>query len=275
MRWRSGALLVAGLVLGGCGSAAGDAPPGVAEGGPAGPGDPGMTGTLTVLAAASLTDVFADLEEQLEAANPQLEVRFSFAGSSTLAAQVLQGAPADVLATADEAQMARVADAGQVADPAVFAENPLVLVVPAGNPAGIDLPAGGDGVPGLADLLPADLTLAVCAPEVPCGAAAEEVLAASRTPAAPDTYEDDVRAVLTKVVLGEVDAGLVYRSDVRAAGDDVRAFDFRESSAAVNRYPIGVLEGAGNPVAAQAFVDLVRSAEGQQALADAGFSPPS
>ena len=268
MRWRSGALLVVGLVLGACGSAGGDAPPGVAEGGPAGPGDPGMTGTLTVLAAASLTDVFAVLGEQLEAANPQLEVRFSFAGSSALAAQVLQGAPADVLATADEQQMARVADAGLVDAPAVFAENPLVLVVPAENPAGIEQPAGRDGVPGLADLLPADLALAVCAPEVPCGAAAEEVLAASGTPATPDTYEDDVRAVLTKVVLGEVDAGLVYRSDVRA-------FAFGESSAAVNRYPIGVLEGAGNPAAARAFVDLVRSAAGQRALADAGFSPPS
>lgn len=275
MRYRSAALLVVGLVLGGCGTTGRDAPPGVAEEGPAGPGDPGMTGTLTVLAAASLTDVFADLEEQLEGANPQLEVRFSFAGSSALAAQVLQGAPADVLATADEEQMARVADAGLVDAPAVFAENPLVLVVPAENPAGIEQPAGRDGVPGLADLLPADLTLAVCAPEVPCGAAAEEVLAASGTPATPDTYEDDVRAVLTKVVLGEVDAGLVYRSDVRAAGDDVRAFAFGESSAAVNRYPIGVLEGAGNPAAARAFVDLVRSAEGQRALADAGFSPPS
>ncbi|MGY2083389.1 molybdate ABC transporter substrate-binding protein [Blastococcus sp. SYSU DS0539] len=276
MRRRPAALLLLGaLLLGGCGSTGGDAPPGVAEGGPGGTGDPGMTGTLTVLAAASLTDVFAELEEQLEVANPQLEVRVSSAGSSALAAQVLQGAPADVLATADEAQMARVVDAGLVADPEVFAENPLVLVTPAENPAGVEQPAGRAGIPGLADLLPRDLTLAVCAPEVPCGAAAEQVLTASGARATPDTYEDDVRAVLTKVVLGEVDAGLVYLSDVRAAGDDVRAFDFRESSAAVNRYPIGVLEGAGDPAAAQAFVDLVRSPEGQQVLADAGFLPPS
>ncbi|MGY2064113.1 molybdate ABC transporter substrate-binding protein [Blastococcus sp. SYSU DS0619] len=270
-------VLLVGCLLGlaGCGSPQGDAPPGVAEEGPAGPGDPGLTGTLTVLAAASLTDVFTVLEERLEGANPQLEVRFSFAGSSALAAQVLQGAPADVLATADEAQMARVADAGLVGDPEVFAENPLVLVTPAENPAGIEQPDDRSGTPGLADLLLADLALAVCAPEVPCGAAAQQVLTASGSPASPDTYEDDVRAVLTKVVLGEVDAGLVYLSDVSAAGDDVRAFAFRESSAAINRYPIAVLAASGNPAAAEAFVDLVRSPVGQQALADAGFSPPS
>ncbi|MGY1916680.1 molybdate ABC transporter substrate-binding protein [Blastococcus sp. SYSU DS0973] len=244
------------------------------ESGPVEPGDPAIAGTLTVLAAASLTDVFAELEERLEVGHPKLEVRFSFAGSSALAAQVLQGAPADVLATADEAQMARVADAGLVTDPEVFAANPLVLVAPAGNPAGIGLPGDVD-VPGLAELLPEDVTLAVCAPEVPCGAAAAEVLAASGTPAAPDTYEDDVRAVLTKVVLGEVDAGLVYLSDVHAVGDDVRSFAFSEAAQAVNRYPIGVLQESGAPAAAQAFVDLVLSAEGQQILADAGFLSPS
>jgi molybdate transport system substrate-binding protein len=268
------AAVAALLALAACG-AAGDAPPGAAEEPPSGPGDPGLTGTLTVLAAASLTDVFTGFEERLEGANPQLEVRLSFAGSSALATQALQGAPADVLATADETQMTRVTDAGLVAGTELFAENPLMLVTPRENPSAIEQPAGGTGIPGLADLLPEDLTLAVCAPEVPCGAAAAEVLEASGTPATPDTYEDDVRAVLTKVMLGEVDAGLVYLSDVRAAGDDVRAFAFREAARAVNRYPVGVLVDSANPAAAQAFADLVLSEEGQQALADAGFQPPS
>nr|WP_204262220.1 molybdate ABC transporter substrate-binding protein [Blastococcus saxobsidens] len=266
-------MLVLGLVLSGCGSTVGDAPPGAAEEGPAGPGDPGITGTLTVLAAASLTDVFAVLGEQLEAANPQLEVRFSFAGSSALAAQVLQGAPADVLATADEAQMARVEEAALVEGAVVFAENALMLAVPADNPDGVALPGGG-GTPSLAELVPADATMAVCAPEVPCGALSAAVLEAAGLTGAPDTYEDDVRAVLTKVQLGEVDAGLVYVSDVRSAGDSVLAFGFREGIAARNSFPIGVLEDAPNAAAGQAFVDLVRSEEGRQALADAGFLPP-
>lgn len=269
----AGLVALAGLV--GCTGGGRDAPPGVAEE-ESGEwtGDPGLTGTLTVFAAASLTDVFTELETRMEVANPQLEVRINYAGSSALAAQLVQGAPADVFASADEAQMARLEDDGLVTDTDVFARNPLMLAVPLDNPEGIIPPEGRAGIPSLADLITAEMTVAVCAPEVPCGAAAAEVLAAGGLRDAPDTYDDDVRSVLTKVQLGEVDAGLVYVSDVHAAGDEILAYAFEESSRAVNSDPVGVLEDAPNPAAARAFVDLVLSEAGQQALAGAGFQPP-
>ncbi|MFQ1002252.1 molybdate ABC transporter substrate-binding protein [Modestobacter sp. SSW1-42] len=256
----------AAVVLGvsACGGSAADTTAPSSDGGD-------LDGTLTVFAAASLTDVFTALGDQLEEQHPQLDVRFSFAGSSALATQLGQGAPADVFAAADEAQMARVQDAGLVEEPAVFAENRLVLVVPPADPAGLRLPKGVAGAPSLADVLTSDVTLAVCAEEVPCGAAAAAVLAAAGSPATPDTYEEDVRAVLTKVELGEVDAGLVYVSDAAAAGDQVVALGFREAEQAVNRYPVAVLTDAPNPDAARAFSELVRSPAGQRALHDAGF----
>jgi molybdate transport system substrate-binding protein len=248
------------LVLAGCG--------GSADGGTAAPSSSAtdVSGTLTVFAAASLTDVFTGLGERLEADAPGLDVQFNFAGSSALATQVTQGAPADVFASANESQMAVVTDAGLAdGEPSVFAANVLQIAVPAGNPAGIT---------GLADFAREDLTLAVCAPQVPCGAAAEDVFAAAGVTAAPDTLEEDVRAALTKVELGEVDAALVYTTDVTAAGDAVEGIDVPEAGQAVNEYPIAVLADAPNPGAAAAFVELVRSEEGQQALADAGFRTP-
>ena len=253
-----------------CTGAPADVPP--AQGAAPAADAEGLSGTLTVFAAASLTDVFTTLGDQLEQQHPQLDVQFSFAGSSALAAQLTQGAPADVFAAADVAQMDRVQDAGLVGNPAVFARNRLMLVVPPDNPAGLYAPGGG-GIPSLADILSSDVTLAVCAEEVPCGAAAAKVLAAAGSPATPDTYEEDVRAVLTKVELGEVDAGLVYVSDVKAAGDQVIAYAFREGEQAVNEYEAAVLTDAPNPAAAEAFTDLLRSDAGQAALADAGFPP--
>ncbi|WP_324274984.1 molybdate ABC transporter substrate-binding protein [Blastococcus brunescens] len=202
-------------------------------------------------------------------------MQINAAGSSALAGQLEQGAPADVFASADEAQMARLEDGGLVDDAVVFARNPLMLAVPLDNPRGIALPEGRAGIPSLADLITADMTVAVCAPEVPCGAAAAEVLDAAGLSNAPDTYEDDVRAVLTKVQLDEVDAGLVYVSDVHAAEDAILAYAFSESERAINSYPVGVLTDAPNPAAARAFVDLVLSDAGQEALADAGFQPPA
>jgi molybdate transport system substrate-binding protein len=255
------------LLLAGCGGGAQGA--GTPRTDPA--GEP--SGTLTVFAAASLTDVFTGFGEQLEDRYPELDVRFNFAGSSALATQLAGGAPADVYASADESHMADVEDEGLVDDLALFASNRLVLVVPRENPAGVTPPEAA-GIPQLAELVPGDLTMAVCAPEVPCGAAAAEVLGAAGLEDVPDTYEDDVRAVLTKVQLGEVDAGLVYVSDVHAAGDRVLAYAFAEAERAVNRYPVGELTDAPNPVAARAFVDLVLSPEGQQELRDAGFFEP-
>ena len=226
-----------------------------------------LTGTLTVLAAASLTDVFTDLGDRLMAQNPSLEVRFGFAGSSALARQIVQGAPADVFALADESMLRVVTDAGlQAAPPTVFARNVLEIAVPAGNPG---------GVTGLADFADRDLALAICAAEVPCGAAARQVFQAGGVTAVPDTEEEDVRAALTKVELGEVDAALVYASDVRSAGSAVEGIPFPEADDAVNAYPICILRAAPNPDAARAFVALVLSEEGQAALEDAGFRPPA
>ena len=248
------------LVAAGCGGSADDA--GTAPGSDAA----GLGGTLTVFAAASLTDVFTGLGERLEADHPGLDMRFTFAGSSALATQVTQGAPADVFASANESQMAVVTDAGLAdGEPQVFAANVLQIAVPAGNPA---------GVTGLADFARGELALAVCAPQVPCGAAAEDLFTAAGVPASPDTLEEDVRAALTKVELGEVDAALVYTTDVTAAGEAVEGVDVPEAEQAVNEYPIAVLADAPNPAAATAFVELVRSEEGREALADAGFRVP-
>jgi len=258
-------LLAAGTLLAGCGGS-GSADDAGGEAAPA-TEDSGLSGTLTVFAAASLTDVFTGLGDDLMAANPDLGIRFNFAGSSALATQIVQGAPADVFASANQAQMAVVTDADLGAgEPAVFTENVLEIAVPAGNP--------GD-VTGLADFADADLALAVCADEVPCGAAAAQVFEAAGITAMPDTEEEDVRAALTKVQLGEVDAALVYASDVRSAGSDVEGIEFPEAEEAVNEYPICALAEAPNPEAAQAFVDLVLSDEGQEALEGAGFRAPS
>jgi len=257
------ALLAAGTVLVGCSADSDDTDsPDTAD---------DIGGTLTVFAAASLTDVFTELGDELEDRYPGLDVQFSFAGSSALAGQLEQGAPADVFASADEAQMARMTDAGLATDPQIFAGNSLVLAVPPGNPGDVPVPSAESGPSSLTQFIDDDATLAVCAPEVPCGAAAAEVLEASGLSGAPDTYEDDVRAVLTKVQLGEVDAGLVYHSDVTAAGDSVVFYDFEEAELAFNRYPLVGLADAPNPEAARAFVELVLSSEGQEALLGAGF----
>ena len=162
--------------------------------------------------------------------------------------------------------MATVVDAsGAAGEPTVFARNVLQLVVPTGNPA---------GVTGLDDLADPELTIALCAPEVPCGSAAEELFAAAGLTAAPDTLEQDVKAVLSKVELGEVDAALVYRTDVLAAGDAVEGIDLPEAEDAANEYPVVVLAESPNPAAAQAFVDMVLSADGQDVLTGAGFQAP-
>ncbi|KQS66715.1 molybdate ABC transporter substrate-binding protein [Modestobacter sp. Leaf380] len=265
MRLRAPLTLAAAglLALTACGGSTTDAASpadGTAAGG-------GLTGTLTVFAAASLTDVFTDLGDRLMADNPGLTVTFNFAGSSALATQVTQGAPADVFASANQTQMTVVTDAGLAdGDPTVFAENVLAIAVPEGNPA---------DVTGIADFGDADLTLAVCAPDVPCGAAAEQVFEAAGVTAQPDTLEEDVRAALTKVELGEVDAALVYASDVQSAAGRVEGIAFPEAEDAVNDYPIAQLSDAPNPEAARAFLDLVGSDAGQQALTDAGFRSPS
>jgi molybdate transport system substrate-binding protein len=219
---------------------------------------------LTVLAAASLTDAFTALEEEFEADHPGVDVRISFAGSSALVQQIANGAPADVFASADEKNMAKVAEFAE-GEPRLFATNRLTIAVPPGNPAKIT---------SFADLAEAGVTVVVCAPQVPCGAATEKVEKATGVTLTPASEEQDVKSVLGKVRAGEADAGLVYVTDVNSAGGAVTGIAFPESAAAVNSYPITVLKDAPRPELAGEFVALVRGAAGRAALEKVGFVVP-
>lgn len=225
-----------------------------------------VSGTVTVFAAASLTETFTELGEQFEAAHPGVKVVYSFGASSALAEQINQGAPADVFASAAPKNMQQVRDKGEVtATPVTFVRNRLEIAVPRGNLGHIT---------GLADFGKTEPKLALCAMQVPCGAAARTVFETAGITPQPDTREQDVKAVLTKVTLGEVDAALVYRTDVKAAGDKVEGIDFPESGKAVNDYPVAPLAHAPNAAAATAFVDFVTSAQAKTVFAAAGFDTP-
>ena len=230
------------------------------------PGSGPISGTVTIFAAASLTETFTKLGHDFEAAHPGTRAVFSFGGSSSLAQQIRQGAPADVFASAAPANMQQVVDTGDVtAHPATFVSNRLEIAVPKGNPGRIA---------GLADFGRTEPRIALCAVQVPCGAAAEQVFAISGITPQPDTREQDVKAALTKVTLDEVDAALVYRTDVRAAGDKVEGIDFPESGKVVNTYPIAPLAKAPNAAAATAFVDYIHSEYAKKVFTDAGFDTP-
>ncbi|GIF09192.1 molybdate ABC transporter substrate-binding protein [Actinoplanes siamensis] len=245
--------------------------------GPAGCGDPagtptaragegGVSGTVNVFAAASLTESFTTLGKRFEAAHRGATVTFNFAGSSALATQINQGAPADVFASAAPANMSTVTAAGNAAGtPTTFVRNQLVIAVAKGNPKKIA---------GLSGLTGPGIKVALCAEAVPCGAAARTALDASGAALTPVTLEQDVRAALAKVKLGEVDAALVYRTDAKASSGDVDAIEFPESAKAVNEYPIVVLRKAANAAGARAFVDYVLSADGRSVLTGAGFQAP-
>jgi molybdate transport system substrate-binding protein len=244
----------AALLLAGCGGG------GAAAGAPAG------TRTLTVSAASSLTDVFGTLEPVFEAAHPGVDVVYNFGGSSDLAAQIVNGAPADVFASANRTPMTTVADAGLVAgEPAVVVTNRLQIAVAPGNP---------EGVRGFADLAAPGLTLVVCAPAVPCGAATEQVERVTGVTLSPVSEAENVRDVLSQVATGNADAGLVYVTDVASAGGEVEGVAFPESSAAVNEYPVAALTGAPQPEAAAEFVAFVQGAEARAVFEAAGFGTP-
>jgi molybdate transport system substrate-binding protein len=228
-----------------------------------GSSDDGGT-TLTVYAAASLTTTFTQIGEEFERQHDGVQVEFSFGGSSDLVAQIQEGAPADVFASADAATMDKLtADDLQAADPQDFASNTLEIAVPPGNPG---------TVTSLADLATGGLNVVVCAPEVPCGAATQEVEDATGVDIRPVSEEQSVTDVLAKVTSGEADAGLVYVTDVQAAGDDVEGVPFLESSEAVNTYPVVALKDAADADLAQQFVDLVLGDTGQSILEEAGFA---
>jgi molybdate transport system substrate-binding protein len=210
--------------------------------------------TLTVFAAASLTDVFPQIASDFEREYPGVKVRFSFAGSQSLVAQVQQGAPADVLATADETSMAAVTSAR---DPKVFARNRLAIVAPLGEP-----------VPSLKALGRPELRVVLGGPTVPVGRAAREALSRAEVTVHPVSEEPDVRSVLTKVALGEADAGIVYATDLKGATKLVTSAVLPPI---VTNLPIAALDSSAD---AADFVSDLLSPEGQKVLADYGFAPP-
>jgi molybdate transport system substrate-binding protein len=248
-------LALAGLVLSGC---AQDPSPRTV------PTTRNATGSITVDAAASLNGVFPALARSFERQHPGATVTFNFGGSSALAASIVSGAPVDVFAAASTTTMRTVQDASLVAgEPVVVARNRLEIAVPPGNPGRIT---------GLADFADPGRTVVVCDATVPCGAAAKQVFALAKVAARPDSYEPDVTSVLTKVEGNDADAGLVYATDVRAAGRKVEGIPFDEASQSVTDYPIVALEGSANAALAHAWVTYVRAHEGD--LQAAGFLAP-
>jgi molybdate transport system substrate-binding protein len=252
-RARLAALLaVAALALAGCGG-----------GDDAGGSGAAAPGEIKVFAAASLTAAFTELGERYSSANGGAEVTFNFAGSQALATQIQQAAPADVFASADLPNMDKVKDL--VGTPQNFASNRLAIVVEQGNPKGVE---------GLADLADPDLKVVLAAEEVPAGKYAKQVLDQAGVSVTPVSREDNVKAVVTKVSLGEADAGIVYVTDVTAGGDKVEGVDVPEDQNVTATYPMATVKASEAPQAAQAFLDLVLSAEGQQVLKEYGFLPP-
>ncbi|MER5469360.1 molybdate ABC transporter substrate-binding protein [Streptomyces sp. NPDC002935] len=228
---------------------------------------PKLSGTVTVFAAASLKESFTTLGKDFEKAHPGTKVTFNFGGSDTLAASITGGAPADVFAAASPKTMAIVTDKNDAATaPATFVRNQLEIATLPGNP---------DKVASLKDLTKSGLKVVLCDKTVPCGAAAQKALDASKLKLTPVSYEQDVKSALTKVELKEADAAVVYKTDVKAAGDKVEGVEFPESADAINEYPIALLKDAPNAAAAKAFIELVRSAEGQKVLTAAGFLQPT
>jgi len=249
----------AAVVLAGCASSAPAASPAPATADTLG-------GAITVFAAASLMATFTELAADFEEAHPATTVVLNFAGSADLVTQIAEGAPADVFASADERNMAKLTDAGLVSgQPVDFATNVLEIAVPPGNPAGIET---------FADLAAPDVKLVICAPEVPCGAAVITVEGATGVTLTPVSEESSVTDVLGKVTSGEADAGLVYVTDVIAAGDAVDGAPFDESADAVNTYPIATLQDAAASDVAAAFVAFITGESGRAVLAAAGFGEP-
>jgi len=220
--------------------------------------------TLTVYAAASLKSTFTQIGEKFEAEHPGVTVEFSFAGSSDLVAQIENGAPADVFASADIKNMDKAADLVD-GDPANFATNVLQIATPPDHPAQVG---------SLDDLTASGVKVVVCAPEVPCGNAAVTVEKSAGIDIKPVSEEQSVTDVLNKVISGEADAGLVYVTDVTGAGEKVKGITFPESDSAVNTYPIAALSGGDHLDLAHQFVTFVTGSVGQGILTAAGFGTP-
>ncbi|MGI8685065.1 MAG: molybdate ABC transporter substrate-binding protein [Acidimicrobiales bacterium] len=251
--------LCCALAAGACGHDDGNAPPTAAPGRPSGP--------LTVFAATSLTEVFEELGQAFEADHDGVTVTFNFAGSSDLARQINEGGRADVFASADEETMAAVTAAGNAAGPRVVARNGLAIIVEKGNPERMST---------LADLARPGIVLVLCAPAVPCGRLAAAAFTKARVTPAPASLEENVKAVVSKVTLGEADAGIVYRSDAQGAADEAEGIDIGGGDDGTLQavYPMAVTTTAANPVTAEAWVDFVLSSRGRRALQASGFLGP-
>lgn len=220
---------------------------------------------VTVFAASSLTDAFDSLTTAFEAEHPGITVTVNTGASSELAAQILQGAPADVFAAADTTNMQKVVDAGAAADPVTFATNRLAIMVEPSNPR---------QVTSLADLARPDLAVVLCAPEVPCGRYAAQVLGDAGVQVTPKSLEQNVKAVVTKVTAGEADAGIVYWTDVLAARGAAAGIEIPAELNVTATYPIAVTKDAADAAAAQAFVAFVTSPAGRSVLDGFGFGAP-
>jgi molybdate transport system substrate-binding protein len=238
---------------------------------PASPGagdatsSPAISGTVTVFAAASLKEAFTTLGKQFESAHPGTSVKLSFGASSDLAEQINQGAPADVFASASPKNMQQVVSAGGASTSTNFAKNVMEVAVPPSNPA---------NVTSVTDLAKSSVKVALCEPQVPCGSVAAKVFKNANITVKPVTLEPDVKSTLSKVELNEVDAGMVYVTDVRAAGSKVKGIVIPDNINASTEYPIAALTKAPNASGAQAFVDLVLSPAGQSVLSADGFQKP-
>jgi len=245
----------AALVLAACGSS---------SAGSSASGKP--SGTLVVFAATSLTDAFGTIGTQFEKANPGVTVKFNFDGSSTLATQINQGAPADVFASAAPENMKTVTDAGDaVGTPQIFTRNKAEIMVESGNPSNIK---------SVKDLANPKIKVVVCAPEVPCGALAQDVFKNAGVTVKPVSEETNVGGVVTKVSLGEADAGVVYVTDVKANESKAEGVPIPADQNETTSYPIVQVKGAPNVTAAKAFISYVLGPDGQKVLASFGFLPP-
>ena len=223
------------------------------------------TGTITVFAAASLMGTFTQLGKQFEAAHKGDTVKFSFGPSSGLSTQITSGAPADVFASASPTNMDTVVKAGDASNPQTFAKNTMEVAVPPDNPA---------KVTSVNDLAKKSVKVALCQPQVPCGVVAAEVFKNAGITVKPVTLQPDVKSVLTQVETGNVDAGMVYVTDVMAAGSKVKGVTIPASMNASTLYPIATIKGSKHVSIAKEFVDYVLSPAGQQVLTAAGFEKP-
>jgi molybdate transport system substrate-binding protein len=254
--------IVGSTALAGCGSSGGG------SGSPASAspsGSASLSGSITVFAASSLKEAFTTIARQFEAAHPGVKVTFSFGASSALAQQIISGAPADVFASASPKNMQQVVGAGDAPSPVTFANNVMEVVTPPANPG---------HVASVSDLAKASVKVALCQPQVPCGATAAKVFKNAGITVRPVTLQPDVKSVLSQVELGSVDAGMVYVTDVKAAGAKVKGIAIPANENASTAYPIAPVSKSGNAAAAKAFAGYVVSPAGQSVLAAAGFEKP-